>query len=485
MVFGTGYAAADDVVGHELTHGYVEHTAGLFYLHQSGALNESLADTIGEIIDHRNPRRRQRLGVEDRRGPAGRSAHMRSHEGPARSPASPTQMTSDLLWPAGDVTTTTARVHLQRRRRQQDGLPDLAGRHLQRRDHHRHRRRATRAWPRPACSTSTRSRGSPPARSTPTSVASWPPPATSSPRPRTGGFTTANCAAVRSAVAATELRSPPDDPAAAAPEAAISCPSGTTVNTLLSSRRQTASTTSSSTRPRRSVAAPPDNDVPSYAPARARVAVRLDPDPSHAATTAQRSVTSAAFTVPTSSGDTYLQLPPRLPACECRRDDDPTDVPRRCPGAGPDPRWSTERGPRVTGCRGSTARPGTSRAARPGVHRVRWRQHGLRLEPGGPDLAGRSDACRSASGSRATMPSRFAGWWIDDVRLYACDSAGAPARPVAPACAPAGREAATTSATVSWRPRSTAGAAAHGVPHLPRSDGKVVTVSGGPRTPSR
>ena len=55
MVFGTGYAAADDVVGHELTHGYVERTSGLFYLHQSGALNESLADTIGEIVDHRNP----------------------------------------------------------------------------------------------------------------------------------------------------------------------------------------------------------------------------------------------------------------------------------------------------------------------------------------------------------------------------------------------------------------------------------------------
>ena len=55
MVFGTGYARVDDVVGHELTHAYVEHTADLFPLNQSGALNESLADTIGEIVDHRNP----------------------------------------------------------------------------------------------------------------------------------------------------------------------------------------------------------------------------------------------------------------------------------------------------------------------------------------------------------------------------------------------------------------------------------------------
>jgi len=54
MVFGAGYAGADDVVGHELTHGYVEHTSGLFNLHQSGAINESVADTMGEIVDHRN-----------------------------------------------------------------------------------------------------------------------------------------------------------------------------------------------------------------------------------------------------------------------------------------------------------------------------------------------------------------------------------------------------------------------------------------------
>jgi hypothetical protein len=55
MVFGAGYAGADDVVGHELTHGYVQHTSGLFSLHQSGSINESVADTIGEIVDHRNP----------------------------------------------------------------------------------------------------------------------------------------------------------------------------------------------------------------------------------------------------------------------------------------------------------------------------------------------------------------------------------------------------------------------------------------------
>ena len=53
-VFGEGWGAADDVVAHELTHGYVEKTAALFSLNQSGALNESFGDTIGEIVDHRN-----------------------------------------------------------------------------------------------------------------------------------------------------------------------------------------------------------------------------------------------------------------------------------------------------------------------------------------------------------------------------------------------------------------------------------------------
>lgn len=55
MVFGAGYAGADDVVGHELTHGYVERTAALVPFHQSGAINESVADVMGEIVDHRNP----------------------------------------------------------------------------------------------------------------------------------------------------------------------------------------------------------------------------------------------------------------------------------------------------------------------------------------------------------------------------------------------------------------------------------------------
>ncbi|CAM5563218.1 hypothetical protein GCM10010329_70100 [Streptomyces spiroverticillatus] len=57
MVYGSGdeefksLAADLDVVGHEMTHGVVEHTAGLVYTGQSGALNEAVADYFGNAID--------------------------------------------------------------------------------------------------------------------------------------------------------------------------------------------------------------------------------------------------------------------------------------------------------------------------------------------------------------------------------------------------------------------------------------------------
>ena len=51
MVYGEGFASADDVVAHELAHGLTEHTSNLFYYFQSGAINESLSDIFGELID--------------------------------------------------------------------------------------------------------------------------------------------------------------------------------------------------------------------------------------------------------------------------------------------------------------------------------------------------------------------------------------------------------------------------------------------------
>lgn len=54
MVYGAGFASADDVVGHELTHGVTENESRLFYFWQSGAINESFSDVWGEFVDLSN-----------------------------------------------------------------------------------------------------------------------------------------------------------------------------------------------------------------------------------------------------------------------------------------------------------------------------------------------------------------------------------------------------------------------------------------------
>ena len=54
MVYGEGFSAADDVVGHELSHGVTEFSSHLFYYYQSGAINESLSDVFGEFVDLTN-----------------------------------------------------------------------------------------------------------------------------------------------------------------------------------------------------------------------------------------------------------------------------------------------------------------------------------------------------------------------------------------------------------------------------------------------
>ncbi|MCX8128658.1 MAG: M4 family metallopeptidase [Clostridia bacterium] len=58
MVYGDGdgtqftYLSGDlDVVAHELTHGITQYTANLVYSNQSGALNESMSDVFGVLID--------------------------------------------------------------------------------------------------------------------------------------------------------------------------------------------------------------------------------------------------------------------------------------------------------------------------------------------------------------------------------------------------------------------------------------------------
>lgn len=57
MVFGDGdgqifgrFTKSLDVIGHELAHGVTEHTAGLMYQGQAGALNESMSDVFGALV---------------------------------------------------------------------------------------------------------------------------------------------------------------------------------------------------------------------------------------------------------------------------------------------------------------------------------------------------------------------------------------------------------------------------------------------------
>jgi bacillolysin len=76
--FGQGFARADDVVAHELTHGVIEDTANLFFWYQSGAINESMADVFGEFVDQTDAMGDDSAGVkwqvgEDLAGPSLRS----------------------------------------------------------------------------------------------------------------------------------------------------------------------------------------------------------------------------------------------------------------------------------------------------------------------------------------------------------------------------------------------------------------------------
>ena len=54
MVYCDGWASADDVVAHEITHAITTHTANLIYYQQPGALNESYSDIFGETVDLTN-----------------------------------------------------------------------------------------------------------------------------------------------------------------------------------------------------------------------------------------------------------------------------------------------------------------------------------------------------------------------------------------------------------------------------------------------
>jgi len=63
MRYGDGFASADDVVAHELTHAVSEYSANFFGYMQSGALNESYSDIFGETMDQGNAAGNDEPGV--------------------------------------------------------------------------------------------------------------------------------------------------------------------------------------------------------------------------------------------------------------------------------------------------------------------------------------------------------------------------------------------------------------------------------------
>ena len=89
VVYGDGYVA-DDVVGHELTHGVTSFMSDLIYDRQSGAINESLSDTFGEFIDQTNSRgtdtskTRWKVGEDVKGGPVRDMANPPAFDSPDR-----------------------------------------------------------------------------------------------------------------------------------------------------------------------------------------------------------------------------------------------------------------------------------------------------------------------------------------------------------------------------------------------------------------
>jgi Zn-dependent metalloprotease len=84
MVFGDGdgvmftdFTQSLTVIGHELTHGVTENTAGLEYHNQSGALNESLSDVFGSVIEQWSLNHSGKRAVADR----ARDLHTRFRRG--------------------------------------------------------------------------------------------------------------------------------------------------------------------------------------------------------------------------------------------------------------------------------------------------------------------------------------------------------------------------------------------------------------------
>ncbi len=466
MVFGAGYARADDVVAHELTHGYVARTADLFYLHQSGALNESLADTIGEIVDHRNPLSPQSDSSWTLGEDLGIPAAVRSMLDPTLH-AQPDKMTSSY-WHAADADDDNGAVHTN------DGVGNKTAYLISQGGTFNNQsvtgidgtdtglaktgRLYLETIPRLTSGAEYADLGRV-LTSTCDQLAAQ----------STGGFTAADCTQVRAAAAATELSSPPTRPGAAAAEAPISCPSGGSVGTVLLRDDDDVDSLGFSSTSSLWGRAPAL--APSYATSGTASLFAYDPDPG-AGDPSSGSMTSAPFTVPATTGGTYLNFHHAyvLDWSESAYYDGGEVVVTRLVGGA----WTT-----VTGLPWVNGPTRHVRGSRGGFTGFGGDSHGYgSSQVDLSSLAGQR--VRVAFRIEGDRDTAYYGWWIDDVRLYGCDTA---ALPLAAAVAPsaptsASVSAASTSATVSWKAPVDQGSAPVAAYRVTRPDGGVIEVSG-------
>ena len=92
------FLAVDDVVGHELTHGVTQHTSGLFYYYQSGAINESLSDVWGEALDQGNGAGNDSAGVRWHLAEDSSIGALRFMDNPPEDGYSPDRIQSPIYW---------------------------------------------------------------------------------------------------------------------------------------------------------------------------------------------------------------------------------------------------------------------------------------------------------------------------------------------------------------------------------------------------
>ena len=456
MVFGAGYAGADDVVAHELTHGYVERTSGLFYLHQSGAINESVSDVIGEIVDHRNPAStgsdaNWTVG-EDLPG----SGVLRSLRNPPLY-GQPDKMTSPNFVTAGYDEDSGA-VH------DNDGVGNktaylisqggtfngqaVTGIDIGDTGLGKTGRLYLETIPRLTSGADYAQLGDVLASTCQQLAGAG-----------TGGFTPSDCTSVSTAVAATELSTPPTDAAATAPSVSVGCPTGSTQVELKrdDDAQQEFGFTLGTLWERT-----PDDGSPANSESGTSSLFGWNPDPFEYGDPNSSPATSAGFTVP-NGARTYLNFHHAY-LFEFYGTDyydgGEVLVQRLVDGT-----WTTATGlPWVNGA--AKTRAGTSSKIFGGdSHGYGSSQVDL------TSLAGQT--VRVVFQVVADGDGSFYGWWVDDIRLYACEGAPDPVAPTAPTSASV--TAGVTSAVVSWEPPADPGTTPIASYRLTRSDGKVST----------